>query len=125
MPRGGFRQGAGGKPTWKHGKTKTIRVPEALADKVLEIARLLDEEAFEGSVSATDLAIETGAKVIDLSGISIHAHQKGPSVYLTDLLRAGYEIKPERLVRSLKVKVQGDLRRKGDLESLIEEFYEG
>ena len=31
------------KPTWKHGATKTIRVPIALAEQILQIAKLLDE----------------------------------------------------------------------------------
>ena len=30
------------KPTWKHGKTKTIRVPIALADQILEYGYQLD-----------------------------------------------------------------------------------
>jgi hypothetical protein len=30
------------KPTWKHGKTKTIRVPIALADQILEYGYELD-----------------------------------------------------------------------------------
>lgn len=125
MPRGGYRAGAGGKPTWRSGKTKTIRVPEALVERILQIARVLDEEgSLELSDNEGDVRTETESKTIDLSGISIHAHQKGPAIYLADLLRAGYEIKPERLVRSLKPKIEGDLRRKGDLESLLEEFYE-
>ncbi|MGK7898276.1 MAG: hypothetical protein AB4372_32845, partial [Xenococcus sp. (in: cyanobacteria)] len=43
MGRGGYREGAGGKPKWIHGKTKTIRVPEVLADKILELSHMLDE----------------------------------------------------------------------------------
>ncbi len=43
MPRGGLRS-TSWKATWKHGATKTIRVPIALADRVLEITRALDEE---------------------------------------------------------------------------------
>ena len=43
MPRGGRRPGAGGKHKWIHGETKVIRVPVALADQVLAIARILDE----------------------------------------------------------------------------------
>lgn len=125
MPRGGRRSGAGGKPTWRHGRTKTIRVPDALSEKILQIARILDEEgSLELSSNGGNATTETGSKVLDLSGIAIHAGQNGPSVYLADLLRAGYQIKPERLVRSLKPKVEGDLKRKGDLESVLEEFYE-
>jgi hypothetical protein len=125
MPRGGRRPGAGGKPAWRHGKTKTIRVPDVLAEKILQIARILDEEGISELEGIDESATtETASKVIDLSGVSIHAHQRGPAVYLTDLLKAGFEIKPERLVRSLKPKVEGDLRRLGDLESLLEEFYE-
>lgn len=42
MPRGGHREGAGGKPTWKQGKTTNIRIPVALKNKILKIARQLD-----------------------------------------------------------------------------------
>lgn len=124
MPRGGRRSGAGGKPTWRHGKTKTIRVPDVLAEKILQIARVLDEQGFKGSETVLSGEPETGSKVIDLSGIAIHSHKNGPSIYLADLLRAGYEVKPDRLVRGLKPKIEADLKRKGDLESVLEEFYE-
>ncbi len=40
--RGGVRPGAGRPYKWKHGKTKLIRVPEALAAEVLAYARDLD-----------------------------------------------------------------------------------
>lgn len=42
MPRGGLRT-TSWKATWKHGSTKTIRVPVALADRILEMAKALDE----------------------------------------------------------------------------------
>lgn len=42
MCRGGYRRGAGRKAAWRHGETKTIRVPVALREKLLEIARQLD-----------------------------------------------------------------------------------
>ena len=42
MPKGGLRS-TSWKPTWKHGPTKTIRVPIALAEQILQIAKLLDE----------------------------------------------------------------------------------
>ena len=94
--RGGKREGSGGKPTWRYGKTKPVRVPVALAEKILEIARVLDEEGLESPV--------TSSKVIDLTGIAIYSSKDGPTVRLADLLRMGYEIQPERLVRNLKVK---------------------
>ena len=43
MPKGGLRS-TSWKPTWKHGATKTIRVPIALAEQILQIAKLLDED---------------------------------------------------------------------------------
>lgn len=42
MTRGGARKGAGRLSPWNHGDTKTIRVPIALADQVLETAKKLD-----------------------------------------------------------------------------------
>ena len=97
MPRGGKRPGAGGKPTWKHGRTKPVRVPIVLSERVLEIARILDEE---GALS--------NQRVIDLSGVSIRQSRLGPTVLLADLLRVGYEIRPEMLVRRLKASLSND-----------------
>lgn len=97
MARGGRREGSGGRPSWKNGKTKPVRVPVVLAEKILEIARVLDEE---GSGEAV-----TGSKVIDLTGVAIYSSKDGPTVRLIDLLRAGYEIQPERLARNLKAQV--------------------
>jgi len=42
MPRGG-RRSTTWKPTWNHGKTRTIRVPIVLAESILNLARILDE----------------------------------------------------------------------------------
>jgi hypothetical protein len=43
MPRGGARENSGRKPKWNLGDTKAIRVPVAIADTILEIARRLDD----------------------------------------------------------------------------------
>ncbi len=43
MPRGGARENSGRKPKWNLGETKAIRVPVAIADTLLEIAKRLDE----------------------------------------------------------------------------------
>ena len=96
MGRGGYRKGAGGKPKWIHGKTKTIRVPEVLAEKILEIAHVLDRGGFIDHV--------TESNVINLSGVSIHSSEKGSAVYVADLIAAGYTLKPNKLVESIGVK---------------------
>lgn len=43
MPRGGARENSGRKPKWNLGETKAIRVPLAIADTLLEIAKRVDE----------------------------------------------------------------------------------
>lgn len=40
--RGGYRANAGRKSGWSTAETKTIRVPEALAEQILEVAHRLD-----------------------------------------------------------------------------------
>jgi hypothetical protein len=40
---GGARPGAGGGGHWKHGRTKLVRLPVALVDKILEVARYMDQ----------------------------------------------------------------------------------
>ncbi len=123
MTRGGRRLGAGSKATWKHGKTRTIRVPEVLAEQILDIARKLDEGLLpmtnwdEGlsplPAQKTEAIIErdTESKVIDLSGISIRACNGKSSVYLEDLAKAGYKILPERLGQMFKAILGNDLRK--------------
>lgn len=96
MTRGGARAGAGSKSDWKSGKTKTIRVPEVLADRILEYAKQLDQDFVEPT---TELVIEsvTASKVINLSGISVQTHNGKLVVYLEDLAKAGFEILPSSL----------------------------
>jgi hypothetical protein len=40
--RGGARPGAGGGCRWKHGPTKLVRLPIALLEEILEVARYMD-----------------------------------------------------------------------------------
>lgn len=53
MPRGGRRLNAEAKFKWKDGKTKTIRVPVVLAERVLAFARSLDEKVNSDSPDQT------------------------------------------------------------------------
>ena len=41
--RGGARLGAGGVCRWKHGRTKLVRLPVALLDEILKVARYMDQ----------------------------------------------------------------------------------
>ncbi len=100
MGRGGAREGAGGRSKWKHGRTKTIRVPEILAEQILEYAQKLDDEAI--------IEHETQSKVLDLSGTSIRVCNGKSAVYLEDLAKMGYEILPERLGKMFKVMLSKD-----------------
>jgi hypothetical protein len=114
MARGGRREGAGAKPAWEHGKTKPIRVPVAIAERVLEVAKDIDQGIFPQPVFLP--------KVIDLSGIAILRSNGEPVIRLVDLIRAGYEIRPERLGNLVRASGEKDLKAKNDLESLIQEF---
>jgi len=116
MAKGGYRRGAGGKPTWRHGKTKPIRVPVVLAEKILEIARFLDERGTEAIDIEGLTALDSSEKLIDLSGITIRFVKDGPAVYLSDLINAGYEIRPSQLMNR---------RRESSLSSLKKAVDEG
>jgi hypothetical protein len=50
--RGGARPGAGGGCRWKHGRTKLVRLPVALVDKILEVARYMDQNEGKLPLSA-------------------------------------------------------------------------
>lgn len=64
---------------FKHGPTRTIRVPIALADQVLEVARKLDRGEF--IVSDT----KTNSGVLDLRGIKVYKVRDQLTVSLVDL----------------------------------------
>jgi hypothetical protein len=97
MARGGRREGAGGKYKWIHGETKVIRVPVALADQILAIARILDE--------GRSLEDVTPSKTIDLSKVTVKYLKDGPVVYLRDLMRSGYKVKPLTLADKLRKQI--------------------
>ena len=52
---GGARPGAGGGSRWKHGRTKLVRLPVALVDKILEVARYMDQN--EGRLPLPDSVV--------------------------------------------------------------------
>jgi hypothetical protein len=65
--RGGARPGAGGGARWKHGRTKLVRLPVALLDEILEVARYMDEN--EGRLpSSAPPVITSGHPSESLSG---------------------------------------------------------
>lgn len=68
MPRGGFRKNAGRKSGWGHSETTVIRVPQAFASQILEVARKLDKgETLDFDTDSDSHRIES---VID-SGIDL------------------------------------------------------
>lgn len=65
--RGGARPGAGGGARWKHGRTKLVRLPVALLDEILEVARYMDQN--EGRLpSSAPPVITSGHPSESLSG---------------------------------------------------------
>lgn len=110
MPRGGKRKGSGAKSTWRHGKTKTIRVPIVLADKILELAKELDQNISclnKEIVNKSDsIDSETQSKIINLSGISLISISGQMGVRLSDLINKGYMIKPEHINRIILLSMQ-------------------
>lgn len=103
MARGGVRSNSGAKGKWKHGKTKSIRVPEALAEQILQYARNLDENAIiesetESKTDYTSISDSVAeSKVLDLSGISLGKLKERTFVFLDNLLKSGYVLLPDTL----------------------------
>ena len=64
MPRGGARPNSGPPPSWKHGRTTTIRVPRALASQILRLARQLDEGNIECD-TGSKIESDTGSKIAE------------------------------------------------------------
>lgn len=127
MPRGGKREGAGGKPKWGNGKTKVIRVPEALVEQVLKFVEFLDKAQDPSSVTWSNSDNVTESKIVNLTGIAIRSLNGSPCVHLSDLIRIGYYIYPEKLANSVKVR-EGKAQEirhselKSDIQSALEQL---
>lgn len=111
MTRGGYREKAGGVSTWKHGKTKTIRVPIDLADEVLRLARELDEGKVILAPQKQYFDTVTESKVLDLARVSIRQANGVIAVYLEDLVKAGYELRPPSLAAMVEARLRRTLER--------------
>lgn len=97
MKHGGSRYGAGRKSQWIRGKTVVVRVPEALSDEILKVAHLLDEGKEVGDV--------TQARYLDLTGVPVRYVQGSPVVYVEDLLKKGFRVRPLKLVDNIRKKI--------------------
>ena len=62
MPRGGARPNSGPPPSWKNGRTRTIRVPRALASQIKHLARQLDERKLEYD-TGSEIEYDTSSKI--------------------------------------------------------------
>lgn len=56
-------------PTWKNGKTRTIRVPVALADEALRVVRELDEGRLISTTQASGFDSEKLGQAVILEAI--------------------------------------------------------
>jgi hypothetical protein len=102
MSRGGKREGAGSKSKWIHGRTTVIRVPEALVEEVLRVTRLLDIGKTIDDV--------TQSKYINLSEIPIRDVSGNPAIFIEDLLRAGFKIRPIELISTVRKQIDRQRR---------------
>lgn len=122
MVRGGRRKGAGGQFKWKHGETKTIRVPIVLAERILEYAEKLDSGAIIDHDTPSKVVTKipvTGSEsleILDFSGISIHRYQQKSFIFLEDLIKSGYEIEPKLLADRLVEEMYQSQIRQGNLK---------
>lgn len=116
MTRGGKREGAGGRPKWVHGKTKVIRVPEALSEIVVSFVEFLDSTLNPANVTWSNSDNVTESKEVDLTGIIIRSFNGSPCIYVSDLARVGYKIYPERLANTIKAK---EGREQGEREESL------
>jgi hypothetical protein len=73
-------------------------VPIAIAEEVLKLAKELDEKGV--------IEPDTESKMLDLSGITVPEIRGKRFVFLSDLVRLGYEIHPLKLAEVIR----GELR---------------
>jgi O-acetyl-ADP-ribose deacetylase (regulator of RNase III) len=112
MARGGRRKGSGAKSPWKNTPTMTIRVPKVLAERLLQIAKRLDQQSVD-SMPSTDFVEDshvTGSN-IGLEISSALSPRKGTPVQLAI---ASYD---QNFPAISELEFQ-DMARKSGIESL-------
>lgn len=125
MSRGGRREGAGGRFKWKHGRTKTIRVPEVLANQILEYAHKIDDgviiehETSSNPVTENPVTSNQPIKIINFAGIPIYRFQDRSYFFLEDLIKSGYQIKPKKLADRILDETYKSQIRQGNLSNGI------
>lgn len=97
MKHGGSRDGAGRKSQWIRGKTVVVRVPGVLSDEVLRLAHLLDEGKVVEDV--------TKVRYLDLTDVPVRYVQGRPVIYIEDLLKRGFKVRPLKLIDELRKKI--------------------
>jgi hypothetical protein len=99
MPRGGHREKAGRPSTWKSGckfsETKLIRVPAAIAEKVLEFAHKLESDdpldlVTKSKGYSIDEIKEAGKQAFLDTSVTRHGRDKG-------VIRRGIEAQIKKL----------------------------
>jgi hypothetical protein len=87
--RGGSRTGGGRPSIWQHSPTRTIRVPEVFAEKLLEIAEQLDK-GLDGEliISPKDLKLRSQVKQEKMSFSKIRVYQQAghKTIRISDLI---------------------------------------
>jgi hypothetical protein len=104
--RGGRRENSGRHSTWNMGETKPIKVPVAIADKVMSAAREIDREEYHREFG---LYKRSSTEVLD---------DITKLVALVELGEPGYSAKnAKKLIEGLKkaVRVWGDLEPKSEM----------
>jgi len=95
--RGGARTGGGRPSPWQHQPTCTIRVPEILAETLLEIARELDkglEETLVIEPKSHGINRQAKKELLSLSQLRIYKHSGHKVLRLEELIRvlqSGFE----------------------------------
>lgn len=98
--RGGYRKNAGRKSDWRHPATKSIRVPPAIAEQVLDIAKQIDNADRMGGI---DLIAESNESIFepDLEAI-VHEILSDPVVTRNGKDKGSVKRALEAMVKRLK-----------------------
>lgn len=73
--RGGYRPGAGNTYKWKHGETKAVRIPIAIADQILKAAEAIDQGQqliFNDCVTQSEKIELTKLDELDRENLELH-----------------------------------------------------
>lgn len=117
--RGGYRENAGRKSTWRHRKTCTVRIPEVFAETIVKLAHQLDENSsVDIETKSEDMPTDSVTKSIESLLASLKTGKPtGDESYFFDIETDSYKTQYDIVSNSDNTSLSGNTKEPDDIDT--------